>query len=286
MSVKQTNKVSWLNKRYVLSIRSIKRYRDGGRVVLAVRDLLGLAILSLFLLLGFGYLLFRFTPFNQLIQNSGNNGKKEMVKMLAKTDSLENEVDLYQAYFYRLQDVLKGDRSIDSLDLSPAINPEKYDNIILEGPSDEELALRQNVADKDKFAIEASEGQGLASGFLLPLNGVVSSNFERDEKHFGVDITAPKNTAVKSMYSGNVIIAHFSDEHGYVIAIAHAGNYVSIYKHNERLLKKQGDNVRTGEAIAIIGETGSESTGHHLHFEIWHDGIAQNPNDYFNFGRS
>ena len=55
---------------------------------------------------------------------------------------------------------------------------------------------------------------------------------------------------------------------GYVIQVQHNGNLVSVYKHNSVLLKKQGDFVRAGEAIAIVGNTGEGTTGPHLHFEV------------------
>jgi murein DD-endopeptidase MepM/ murein hydrolase activator NlpD len=68
-----------------------------------------------------------------------------------------------------------------------------------------------------------------------------------------------------------------------VIGIQHAGNFFSLYKHNSALLKKEGDLVKAGEPIAIIGQSGELSTGPHLHFELWFNGTPINPKDYISF---
>ena len=80
-----------------------------------------------------------------------------------------------------------------------------------------------------------------------------------------------------------VISSGYTVETGYSIAIQHPNNVVTMYKHNSVLLKKEGSPVKAGEAIAIIGNTGEQSTGPHLHFELWHKGRAVNPAHYINF---
>ena len=72
-------------------------------------------------------------------------------------------------------------------------------------------------------------------------------------------------------------------ETGNTIAIQHRDNVITFYKHNSALLKKVGNMVKAGEAIAIIGNTGDHSTGPHLHFELWHKGIPVDPMDFINF---
>jgi len=70
---------------------------------------------------------------------------------------------------------------------------------------------------------------------------------------------------------------------GYVIQVQHAANIISLYKHNARPLKKQGDKVKAGDAIAIVGNSGELTTGPHLHLELWQNGIPVNPEDYIVF---
>ena len=85
---------------------------------------------------------------------------------------------------------------------------------------------------------------------------------------------------MKAAADGIVIFSGWSDEDGYVIVIAHSGGYVSEYKHNQSLLRTAGDAVRRGEMIALLGNTGRTSTGPHLHFEVWRDGVVQDPANY------
>ena len=94
---------------------------------------------------------------------------------------------------------------------------------------------------------------------------------------------AKRNEAIKSVQDGTVIFTGWTVETGYVIAIQHPGNIVSVYKHNSVLLKKEGNFVRAGETIAIIGESGELSNGPHLHLELWINGNPVNPLDYMSF---
>lgn len=119
--------------------------------------------------------------------------------------------------------------------------------------------------------------------FSPPLKGYISQEFNPGQKHYGTDITAPKNTPVKTVLSGHVILADWTLNTGNVIGIQHNADLVSFYKHNSQLLKKVGTFVKAGETIAIIGNTGELSDGPHLHFELWHNGQPVNPTSYINF---
>jgi murein DD-endopeptidase MepM/ murein hydrolase activator NlpD len=119
--------------------------------------------------------------------------------------------------------------------------------------------------------------------FFSPLKGVITNDFNNLNRHYGVDIVAGMNETIKAVLDGTVIFSNWTLETGYVIAIQHPQNIVSIYKHNSALLKKVGESVRAGDPIAIIGETGELSTGPHLHFELWNEGNPVNPRDYITF---
>ena len=116
-----------------------------------------------------------------------------------------------------------------------------------------------------------------------PTRGILSSVFDADKKHYGVDIAANPNQSILATLDGTVIWSTYTTETGYVIAIQHAKGLVSIYKHCGALLKNQGTPVKAGEAIALVGNSGSHSTGPHLHFELWHKGQALDPERYIVF---
>ena len=88
---------------------------------------------------------------------------------------------------------------------------------------------------------------------------------------------------IKATADGTVVYSDWTVENGYCIGIQHNGNLFSIYKHNAVLLKEEGDFVNAGDAIAIYGNSGSLSTGPHLHFELWYNGTPLNPEDYISF---
>jgi hypothetical protein len=116
---------------------------------------------------------------------------------------------------------------------------------------------------------------------IPPVDGVVTSAYSPADRHFGMDLAAPANALIRSVADGMVIYSEWSDQSGYVVAVLHPGGLVSLYKHNRVVFKTAGTPVYAGEAIAVIGNTGKNSTGPHLHFELWHGGNPVNPLDYF-----
>ena len=119
--------------------------------------------------------------------------------------------------------------------------------------------------------------------FFVPVNGLITNHFNANKKHFGVDVVAGADAVIKATADGTVIFSDWSYEGGYVIGIQHDSNIVSVYKHNATVLCRQGDMVRAGDAIAVLGGGGSTSTGPHLHFELWFKGMPLNPEDYISF---
>ena len=118
---------------------------------------------------------------------------------------------------------------------------------------------------------------GLRLPALPPLDGVLSRGFDVARGHFAIDIAAPEGTPVRAVGDGYVVWADWAHDGGHTIAVQHAGGYLSSYKHNARLLKRVGERVRARETLALSGDTGEITSGPHLHFELWRDGLAQDP---------
>ncbi len=116
-----------------------------------------------------------------------------------------------------------------------------------------------------------------------PVQGVVTNTYGAENAHFAVDVATKAGEPVKSVLEGCVILSSWTPETGYVIAVQHKNNLVSIYKHNATLLKKTGTFVQTGETIAIVGNTGELTSGPHLHFELWENCRAVNPERFIIF---
>lgn len=112
---------------------------------------------------------------------------------------------------------------------------------------------------------------------------MVTASFNTMQEHYGVDIAAKEDEPIKAVLDGTVLFAGWTTETGNTIQIQHANNLVSVYKHNSVLLKKMGQYVKAGEAVAVIGNSGEQTTGPHLHFELWYNGNAIDPQEYIVF---
>jgi murein DD-endopeptidase MepM/ murein hydrolase activator NlpD len=119
--------------------------------------------------------------------------------------------------------------------------------------------------------------------FFPPLRGIVTSTFDMKLDHFGVDVVAQANAAVKACLAGTVTLSSWTTDAGHVLQVQHPNDLISIYKHNSVLLKKVGDKVKAGEAIAIVGDSGELTSGPHLHFELWLDGTPVDPQAFMVF---
>lgn len=132
----------------------------------------------------------------------------------------------------------------------------------------------------------AAEGRYLSNlsfPVMPPVQGLLTRGFDARASHFAVDIAVEEGTIVRAIGDGYVILADWTHDGGYTTAVQHADGFVSVYKHNQRLLKRVGDRVRDRDAVAVSGNSGEISTGPHLHFELWRNGLAQDPR-YFLIG--
>lgn len=227
-----------------------------------------------------------FTPIRTLIPGYPDaRSKHDAIKNAITIDSLENVLTKWELYSENLRRVVDGQEplKIDSL-------MEVRKNPAAEAGDSRELAekdslLRKEVANEDRFDIKPGSARTLpieGMHFFTPLKGVVSQGYDK-ALHPYIDITAPGNSVVMSVLDGTVISAGWNDTEGYTIRIQHEGDIISVYKHNQKLLKETGDKVTAGTPIAVLGGTGSTSDGDHLHFELWHKGEAVDPTKYISF---
>ena len=250
--------------------------------------------LSVFLIIITSYII-AFTSLREYIPGYTDVNLNRRVYQLQRTaDSLEGVFSQKQLYFDNIKRIVEGDDfSNDSLN---AVNERQsrsgytYDTIRLVH-SEIESELRSEFENSEKYTIqtdptsipEARRSASTVASFFTPVKGTVTNKFDPVQRHYGVDVVAKSNEAIKAALEGTVLFADWTVDKGHVIGIQHAGSFVSVYKHNSVLLKREGDFVRAGEPIAIIGESGELSTGPHLHFELWFNSAPVNPEDYISF---
>ena len=232
------------------------------------------------------YSLVAYTPIRTFIPGYPDaHSKRAAIQNTIKVDSLERVIFRWEMYSENLKRVLAGEEAlkIDSILISTK-------NLTGAGADMETLMkrdsmLRQGVMEEEQFGISARKQRDLPIEgmlFFTPLKGVISQGYDPNI-HPYVDITAPSGSVVKAVLDGTVIFSGWSADAGHTIQIQHDGDIVSIYKHNEKLLKKTGDKVSAGTPIALVGNSGEMTTGAHLHFELWHKGETVDPTKHISF---
>jgi murein DD-endopeptidase MepM/ murein hydrolase activator NlpD len=229
-----------------------------------------------------------FTPLRQYIPGYGSEGadRGKLTRLTLRTDSLERSLNDKIWYLDNLKRVITGDITADSSLNKP--DPNKNYQDVKFTKSIEDSILRSQIESQDKYSIAFQDKKNLRKGissffFFTPVKGLVTNSFKEKEEHFGIDIAAPENEAIKATLDGTVIFTGWSAETGYVIELQHSNNLISVYKHNSAIVKKMGQYVKAGEVIGIIGNSGEHTTGTHLHFELWYNGNAIDPQDYIIF---
>ena len=277
-----------LRSTYRLSILKESSYEEQLSILLTPLNVI-LLVVALFVFAGgLVYVVVALTPAREfLVPGYVDEQHREDARYARQVaDSLKQRQVQMDDYLLMVSMVLRGETTPDSLEIeeSLAVNRAALDSAI----SKQDSALRARVAEEDRFALNRAANSKLSGNrsrtFLFkPLEGTLSSEFDANIQHFGIDLVAPAQSMIRSVLDGTVLMASYTSDGGHVIAIQHDYDLVSVYKHNSSLLKIVGDRVKAGESVAIIGNTGDHSDGPHLHFELWEGGIPVNPQTYFTF---
>jgi murein DD-endopeptidase MepM/ murein hydrolase activator NlpD len=225
-----------------------------------------------------------FTPLKEYIPGySSSKLKQEATNLALKSDSLTTLLEKNERYLASVRKVLTGD--VDYMKLNKdSIKAAEMESLNTDlNPSKAELELRKKVAMEDKYNLFETAKPKVDLVLFPPVQGPITQKYNAREKHFAVDIALPKNTPIKSVANGTVIFADWTPTNGNVIILRHNNEFLSVYKHCESLTISQGDVVKTSEVIAIGGTSGEQSTGIHLHFELWKDGYPIDPAQFIDF---
>ena len=283
----EKKKKSWTDKfKLTLSkedtfeeVRQVRRTKVGFFATLATFILFIVVIVSL---------LIAYTNLRELIPGYPDTEiRRDIVRNAILLDSLEHEIKLRDAYLENMKKIISG-KAPDNLvyDTASTVNPQnvKFTRSL------EDSLLRQQVESEEEYNLSVSTplaGRGIKFyniHFFPPVEGIVSNHFDPARNHFGTDIAGVPNEVVHATLDGTVVFAGWTLETGYVVEIQHDDNLISVYKHNNTVLKPVGSIVKAGEDIALMGTTGElYTTGPHLHFELWYQGQPLDPEKYVVF---
>ena len=249
---------------------------------------LNVAIVIVFLsliLVSLTSVLIAFTPLREYVPGyTTASVKNKATRLVYEVDSLETELAQTKTYFNSIKNVLTGDIDATRIKKDSTITRDTISEEDLNiAPSKADSLLREQVKQEEKYNLLPEAVSNTDYTLFAPIKGTVSRSFEAEEAHYGIDINAREGSPIKAVRDGSVIFSEWTVETGFVIILEHQFGLISVYKHNENLLKEQGDLVKSGEVIARLGNTGTLSSGAHLHFELWSDGYPVNPEDHINF---
>jgi murein DD-endopeptidase MepM/ murein hydrolase activator NlpD len=229
--------------------------------------------------------LIAFTPLREYIPGYPTGQMRQMlIRNVLVVDSLDLEIKRRDRYFNDFKAMLAGETPSDTA-VKHGVIP-RPDQVQFKKYDHDSLFKNEIVQEQINLGVNSGTlAKGGVAGILFfpPLNGMVTGKHDVSNGHFGVDIVGKLNSRISAALDGTVVFAGWTIDTGYVIYIQHEQNLITVYRHNAELLKVQGDKVRAGEAIAIMGNSGKETTGPHLHFEMWLNGVSVNPEDYIKF---
>lgn len=291
MSEKKNKLREKLHRKYRIVVYNYDTYEEKLHFKLTRINAFSIIVVSMVLLIVLTTYLIAFTHLREYIPGYTDVSlNKRVYEMERRADSLETVFRQKDQYINNLKRIIMDDDfTTDSLNslLTKSSNTDFTNITIKKSKEDSMFRARYEMETRNNLFNGISDNNILPEykvvSFYKPIEGIITNHFNLNEKHYGTDLVASNNAVIKATANGTVIYSDWSVDNGYCIGIQHNGNLLSFYKHNAVLLKEEGEYVNAGDPIAIYGNSGSLSTGPHLHFELWYNGAPLNPEDYISF---
>ena len=286
MPKRRRSKAFWKNFKFKYKLTIVNENTLEEIVGLRVSKLNGLSVLLSVLTVLFliAACIIAFTPLRNYLPGYMNSEvRSQIVSNALRVDSLQQVLNRQNLYIMNIQDIFSGNIPVDSVQTLDSLTTVRKDTLMERTKREEEF--RRQYEETEKYNLTSITSQPDVTELILyrPTRGMVSDRFDAKKKHYGTDIAANPNESVLATMDGTVILSTYTAETGYLIGVQHSQDLISVYKHCGSLLKKEGDRVKGGEAIALVGNSGTFSTGPHLHFELWYKGHPVNPEKYIVF---
>lgn len=278
-----SSKFSALRKKHRLSFSDQHTYDEKWSFKVSTLNLFSLFVLYAIFVIFACLVIIKFTPLKYLFIGQADQYQinQSLKSNNTKIDSLETALNNNNAFILNLQSILKDEDKLDTTKLNQNELDENFQPHFNTIPEDS--ILRSHIENSDHTSSFVANITDEIEFYLPPIEGIVSKSFNPKAGHFGVDIVGQKEDPIKATLKGKVIFSNWTSSQGHVIIIQHNNSLISIYKHNSSLLKKEGETVEAGDPIAIIGNSGEYTDGSHLHFELWLNQKAINPQAYISF---
>ena len=289
MANKKTNNRTWLQNllnRYRMIVINETTFNEELSFRFSRLNILSIIILLLVFIFTGTFFLVSYTPIKEFIPGyTSTKVRKEAIRNTFLLDSLVTKFQKQDQFIKSIKSALSGKNESDE-GLLKEINKSNLEPFNQEfNRVKADSLLRLEVMQEDKYNLMPNSKNNVKFMLFSPASGLISEPFNSEIKHFAVDIALAKDTPIKSVAVGTVVLAEWTSDTGYVIVIKHNHGLLSVYKHNSTIEKSQGDIVQAGEVIAFAGNSGELSTGYHLHFELWIDGYPVDPTNFIDFSQ-
>jgi len=210
--------------------------------------------------------------------------RQQIVETSMRIDSLHEAVQRHQLYVMNIQDILRGEVKVDSINTIDSLTVLRSEDLMERTERENEFVRRYEETEKYNLTsqtLRKSEMEGLH--FYPPVRGLLADPFNPADLHFGVDVLVTNDKNVNAVLDGTVVMSGYTANNGYVVVMLHTGNLVSVYKHLASTLVREGEKVKAGEVLGIAGVQGDKALQPYLHIELWHKGTALDPTQYISF---
>ena len=282
---------NWLITRHQVVIRNEQDLAERTTFNLTYAKLISLGFFILLLFMGLSLALSRTILGKWLnpayIEQQNSN---KLIQLYTALEKLE-EKNAQQDKFIKLFQGIMEEKGEPKYNIEDNLHTPLEEQSSKVGEQDKLAEIEDNLSSLDN---QAGKSHLTATSYHLPsyspdlflftpIEGVITTPFNARIEHYGLDIVGKENEPIKCIADGTVVLSTWTLETGWVIVVQHAKNLISVYKHNATLFKKSGASVRSGEVIAIMGNSGEFTTGPHLHFELWYEGNPVNPEKFIAF---
>ena len=237
-------------------------------------------ILLLFLL---SFLLFAaliwFTPIKNYLPGYNEDIRHELIAQMERVDSLNNRLRVQTEYLSTMRAVIAGEVVSDSVRPLDSLVLQRRESLLEDqSPAMLDFLSQYEEKERDNLTVFLSPSSVRKIVLFPPAHGVVEVPFDRQQRHYSVALRTPHNENVVAVLSGTVIYLAWTLEDDWVMVLQHEGDYVSVYKNMQQVVKRQGEFVQTGETVALMTDDVRP-----LLFELWQNGIPIDPAEVIAF---
>ena len=267
-------------EKHKLSFIDDSTYKEKWSFRVSSLNLTSLLALYTILVLISTLLFVKYTPLRALFAEGNAELTEEVNRTSFLIDSLTEVTSSRELYLNNLRAILMDEPMSDSTTNNLPDSLKNYNPNFSIDPSD---SILRNKVESTYNSSTVGGSTESYEFFFAPVQGIVSQSFNPKKEHNGVDVVTQEDEPIKACLEGTIILTGWIQTEGNIIVVQHKGDLISIYKHCSAVLKPRGALVQTGDPIGIVGNTGENSYGPHLHFELWKRGIAINPEDFISF---